>query len=95
MVSSAYLRDPTNSAGGRVRWVRSGCFLNAELRPFMYAGGAKAEMTPFGIFATRALEKGEEVVLGWGMLVSFNRDLKTLMHFFKTFSTHFDQVRTS
>ncbi|KAJ6573606.1 hypothetical protein B0H10DRAFT_2105074, partial [Mycena sp. CBHHK59/15] len=42
--------------GGRARWVRSGCFLNAELRPFVCVGGVKAETTRFGIFATRALE---------------------------------------
>ncbi|KAJ7443102.1 hypothetical protein FB451DRAFT_1057105, partial [Mycena latifolia] len=76
--------------GGRARWVRSGCWPNAELRAYVCGGGAgegerreKREKregldeggrregkvgeprTHFGIFATRALRAGEEIVVGW------------------------------
>ncbi|KAJ7839726.1 hypothetical protein B0H14DRAFT_2158058, partial [Mycena olivaceomarginata] len=70
-------------AGGRGRWVRSGCWPNAEVRAFVCDGsdaqagkgkGKKREgrdeeddvpQTQFGIFATRALKQGEEIVVGW------------------------------
>ncbi|KAJ7071883.1 hypothetical protein B0H15DRAFT_762865, partial [Mycena belliarum] len=75
--------------GGRARWVRSGCWPNAELRAYVCGGGdgagwegregrgyerrgerdgvrtEEAARTHFGIFATRALRAGEEIVLGW------------------------------
>ncbi|KAJ7789344.1 hypothetical protein B0H14DRAFT_2397581 [Mycena olivaceomarginata] len=70
--------------GGRGRWVRSGCWPNAEVRAYVCAGEARgrpgkrtarddrgegeAEAEPrthFGIFATRALKQGEEIVVGW------------------------------
>jgi hypothetical protein len=76
-------------AGGRGRWVRSGCWPNAEVRAFVCDGsdaqpgkdgkgkGKKKEgrergdeeddapQTHFGIFATRVLKQGEEIVVGW------------------------------
>ncbi|KAJ7886615.1 hypothetical protein B0H14DRAFT_2498515 [Mycena olivaceomarginata] len=70
-------------AGGRGRWVRSGCWPNAEVRADAQPGkdgkgkGKKREgrergdeeddapQTHFGIFATRALKQGEEIVVGW------------------------------
>ncbi|KIM74438.1 hypothetical protein PILCRDRAFT_34213, partial [Piloderma croceum F 1598] len=52
--------------GGRGRWVRSGCWPNSVLRPFVCAEDEEeGERLGFGVFALRALEKGEEVVLGW------------------------------
>ena len=52
--------------GGRGRWVRSGCWPNSVLRPFVCDdAGEGGERLGFGVFALRALEKGEEVVLGW------------------------------
>ncbi|KAJ7492968.1 hypothetical protein B0H11DRAFT_1718335 [Mycena galericulata] len=72
--------------GGRGRWVRSGCWPNAEVRAYVCGSagggqgrregrgtrgkgagkGADAEpRTHFGIFATRALRQGEEIVVGW------------------------------
>ncbi|KAJ7907432.1 hypothetical protein B0H13DRAFT_2502093 [Mycena leptocephala] len=67
--------------GGRGWWVRSGCWPNAEVRAYVCGGGdgrrrtredeqrqtreeAEAK-THFGIFATRALKQGEEIVVGW------------------------------
>ncbi|KAJ7642278.1 hypothetical protein FB45DRAFT_367041 [Roridomyces roridus] len=50
--------------GGRARWVRSGCWPNAEVRAFVCGDKSKAE-THFGIFATRELKAGEEIVVGW------------------------------
>ncbi|KAJ7714906.1 hypothetical protein B0H16DRAFT_511893 [Mycena metata] len=88
-------------SGGRGRWVRSGCWPNAEVRAFVCpspgeggrggrrrgggdAGGGEGRdgerrgegegeggggedecRTHFGIFATRALREGEEIVVGW------------------------------
>lgn len=81
-------------SGGRGRWVRSGCWPNAEVRAFVCPGeggrgarrtrdgegsggdgrdggvgeGGEGEddcRTHFGIFATRALREGEEIVVGW------------------------------
>ncbi|KAK7026341.1 hypothetical protein R3P38DRAFT_3530505 [Favolaschia claudopus] len=94
--------------GGRGRWVRRGCWPNAEVRAYVCGGGGggadvnrdrgekgerrkdggeKTERegrkdkerkrekergeedeepkTHFGIFATRALDQGEEIVVGW------------------------------
>ncbi|KAJ7449323.1 hypothetical protein B0H11DRAFT_1743704 [Mycena galericulata] len=66
--------------GGKGRWVRSGCWPNAEVRAYVKGkardnrgqGEAEAEAeaeaeprTHFGIFATRALKQGEEIVVGW------------------------------
>ncbi|KAJ6543422.1 hypothetical protein DFH09DRAFT_978608, partial [Mycena vulgaris] len=82
--------------GGGGRWVRRGCWPNAEVRAWVCGGaghGAGGESKPsragrdvdreeegqsggkedaedeprtrFGIFATRALRAGEEVVVGW------------------------------
>jgi hypothetical protein len=67
--------------GGRGRWVRSGCWPNAEVRAYVCGGGdgqrrAREDeqrrrreedeaKTHFGIFATRALKQGEEIVVGW------------------------------
>ncbi|KAJ7663424.1 hypothetical protein DFH06DRAFT_924646, partial [Mycena polygramma] len=72
------------AAGGRGRWVRSGCWPNAEVRAFVCDGSkdgrgegdqrrrkrddqreAEDARTHFGIFATRALRQGEEIVVGW------------------------------
>ncbi|KAJ6563796.1 hypothetical protein B0H19DRAFT_1209765 [Mycena capillaripes] len=76
------------AAGGRGRWVRSGCWPNAEVRAFVCGGAGAGEgrrhakedgvrvreremdgegepRTHFGIFATRALREGEEIVVGW------------------------------
>ncbi|KAJ7017274.1 hypothetical protein C8F04DRAFT_882139, partial [Mycena alexandri] len=81
-------------SGGRGRWVRSGCWPNAEVRAFVCPGeggrrparrkglgetghavegkeggdegeGEEECKTHFGIFATRALKEGEEIVVGW------------------------------
>ncbi|KAJ6449609.1 hypothetical protein C8R47DRAFT_950592, partial [Mycena vitilis] len=72
-----------STARGRGRWVRSGCWPNAEVRAFVCDGskdGAEGvrrrkkreeiqrdedARTHFGIFATRALRQGEEIVAGW------------------------------
>ncbi|KAJ6456652.1 hypothetical protein C8R45DRAFT_913850, partial [Mycena sanguinolenta] len=69
--------------GGRGRWVRSGCWPNAEVRAYVCARGGSGvdgrkregegkgggdddePRTHFGIFATRALKQGEEIVVGW------------------------------
>jgi hypothetical protein len=59
-------------AGGVARFVRSGCWPNAVLRPVLCRRGMeeqqKAEddqMLSFAVFALRDLKQGEEVVLGW------------------------------
>ncbi|KAJ7745529.1 hypothetical protein DFH07DRAFT_748821 [Mycena maculata] len=68
--------------GGRGRWVRSGCWPNAEVRAYVCPGAGERDArgrgsgrqareredearTHFGIFATRALREGEEIVVGW------------------------------
>ncbi|KAJ7062228.1 hypothetical protein C8F01DRAFT_955924, partial [Mycena amicta] len=66
--------------GGKGRWARSGCWPNAELRAYVCGatpsrkgkGRAVEDLlepeepkTHFGIFATRELKEGEEIVLGW------------------------------
>jgi hypothetical protein len=52
--------------GGKGRWVRSGCWPNSVLRPFVCKDDDnEGERLGFGVFALRALGKGEEVVLGW------------------------------
>ncbi|KAJ7189367.1 hypothetical protein GGX14DRAFT_383301 [Mycena pura] len=71
--------------GGSGRWVRSGCWPNAELRAYVCgtssarkSGNEKGKdravdmeddgddpRTHFGIFATRELRQGEEIVVGW------------------------------
>ena len=66
--------------GGLARFVRSGCWPNAVLRPVLCKGKGKAReeapqeeqkkedeepMLEFAVFALRDLKQGEEVVLGW------------------------------
>lgn len=50
-------------SGNEARWVRSGCRPNAVLRPMLCEPAA--EKLSFGLFATKALEKDEEIVLAW------------------------------
>ncbi|KAJ7131632.1 hypothetical protein C8R43DRAFT_823130, partial [Mycena crocata] len=56
---------------GGGRWARRGCWPNAEVRAYVCGGDeedARDEGEPrtrFGIFATRALKQGEEIVVGW------------------------------
>ncbi|KAF9026124.1 hypothetical protein BDZ89DRAFT_1067786 [Hymenopellis radicata] len=53
----------TRLVGNKSRWVRSGCRPNAVLRPMLCS--SSSEELGFGLFATRSLEKDEEIVLGW------------------------------
>ena len=51
--------------GSELRFTRSGCHPNAILRPVLWRREAVETRLKFCLFASRAINKGEEVILGW------------------------------
>ncbi|ORX36115.1 hypothetical protein BD324DRAFT_652018 [Kockovaella imperatae] len=51
--------------GNELRFTRSGCHPNVVLRPLMWRKETGEPRLKFGLFASRAIDKNEELILGW------------------------------